>query len=314
MKTYAQNFRKVYQFEEYGDRENYFIELAYVCARDEFHSMLGAPLVNKTASNGKPIFGNVNIDFARYKLLNERVEEIDARMQRVFETYGYAPDTVYETYSAEPVEIFGLEDPSGYLEVYADITHQTTYNPANDTFNLYLTDTSGLVIGDVIRAQFTGWNSFYNAVGPSVAIREIPSAGLVVVPAFQISFITPNGQITTTISKQDTANVISRLNPYYWDGTRLFVRDVSTRLPKTAITQIYNLISFHTSFPQPSPRFVVSLGNTETNVISSLTVPSAATWKSYIAAGTRITCQDSEVDTVFPRTFYRKTVKQILAR
>lgn len=318
MKRYVQNFRKIYQFAEFGDNENYFIELCYVCPRSEFKSELGAPLINKTAINGKPIFGAVNIELGKYRLLNERIEELEgdtaSPLIKVFETYGYAPDTVYTTYSAEPVSIFGLQDPSGYLEVYAT-GHSSTYNPSNDTFTIYLTDNSQLVVGDVIKAQFIGSGQWYNCVGPSVAVMQVLANNVIITPAFQLTFIDRRGQVTTTISKQDTANVIALLNPTgYWNGTRKFVREVSTRNPSSVITNVYNIISFHTSFPQPDARFTVSLGNSETDTISALTIPSATTWKSYIASGTLINCQDSSVDTIFPKTFFKKTTKKVLAR
>ena len=321
IKRYAPNWSKVYQFAEYGDYDNFFIELCYIVSRQSFTSALGAPLVNKTGVDGEPIFKNVNIDFTKYKLLNERVEPLEDRnvgLLRVFETYGYAPQKNYQTYSAEPVQQFGLEDPSGYLQLTVNTATPTVYDAVADEFALQLKSTDGLGVGDLIAAKFVGtfnWsgNYFNDGTGPKVSIKAVYS-GYVVVPAFDLTFTTKTGQVAGTIGKQDTANVISGLNLNYWNGTREFIRDASTRKPRTIITTVFNDVSFYTTFPQLEQRFIVSSGNDETDTITANTTPTVSEWKQMIADGALIVAQDAAVEAVYPTTFYKKTVKRIRAR
>lgn len=326
-KRYAPNWRKLYQFEEFGDFENYFIELCYVCWRRDFKSALGEPLTNKTAINGNPIFGNENIDFAKYRLLSERVEELEdgnVGLLKVVEIYGYAPTNVYRTYSAEPVQQFGLTDPSGYLSVLVDTTHLSTYDAVNDEFKIFLQDVSGLAVGDLIQMDFVGGGTYNNARGPEVAIREIGGNSddgfYVITPAFEASFYRKvDGVNVGTLSKQETAYYLISARPspsgtIFWGGTRNFVRAASTRSPRMIITTIFNGISFSTEFPQLEGKFIVSSGTDETDTITTTTTPNVSTWKQMIADGDLIVAQDAQVDEVFPTTLYRKTVKRIRAR
>ena len=316
IKRYAPNWNKIYQFAEYGDYDNFFIELCYIVSRQSFTSALGAPLVNKTGVDGEPIFKNVNIDFAKYKLLNERVEPLEDRnvgLLRVFETYGYAPQKNYQTYSAEPVQQFGLEDPSGYLQLTVNTSTPTVYDAVADEFKLQLQSTAGLAVGDLIYAAFVGFSDFNNGSGAQVAIKEVAQT-YVVIPAFEMTFYNKNGQLAGNISKQDTANVISGLNPNYWNGTRKFIRDASTRTPRTIITTVVNDVSFYTEFPQLDQRYIVSSGTNETDTITPNTTPTTSEWKQMIADGTLIAAQDAAVEAVFPTTFFKKTVKRIRAR
>ena len=318
IKRYAPNWSKIYQFAEYGDYDNFFIELCYIVSRQSFTSALGTPLINKTGIDGEPIFKNVNIDFTKYKLLNERVEPLEDRnvgLLRVFETYGYAPQKNYQTYSAEPVQQFGLEDPSGYLQLTVNTATQTRYDAVNDEFKLQLQSTDGLAVGDLIHAAFVGFGfrDFNNGSGPQVAIKEVAPT-YVVIPAFEMTFTTKTGQVAGTIGKQDTANVISGLNPNYWSGTRKFIRDASTRKPRTIITTVFNDVSFYTDFPQLEQKYIVSSGNDETDTITPNTTPNVTEWKQLVAAGALITAQDAAVEAVFPTTFFKKTIKRIRAR
>ena len=322
MKRYAQNYRKIYQFADLGDNENFFIELCYICARNEFKSNIGAPLTNKTAINGKPIFGNVNIDFGKYNLLDERIEELEdnaSPLIRVFEIYGYAPETVYRNYTAEPVQQLGLEDPSGYLIASPDTTKLSTYDSVKDEFKIYLLDVSSLAVGDLVYMDFVGGGGYNNARGPAVAIREI-GTDYIIVPAFEATFYRQiDGVNIGSISKQETAYYLISGRPTssgsaYWVGTRRFIRSASTRTPRTIITTVFNDISFYTTFPQLEERFIVSSGNDETDTITTSTTPNVSTWKQMIANGDLIVARDAEVEQIFPNTFFKKTVKRIRAR
>lgn len=321
IKRYAPNWSKVYQFAEYGDYDNFFIELCYIVARQSFTSALGTPLINKTGIDGKPIFKNVNIDFSKYKLLNERVEPLEDRnvgLLRVFETYGYAPARNYQFYSAEPVQQFGLEDASGYLKVSAQ---RAVYDVSDDDFTLTLTSAEGLAVGDVIKANFIGHPNlisggyYNNAYSPSVAIKEL-SGNIIVVPAFELTLVSRNsGEVVGSLTKDQTAVFINTPNsPTGWQGSRDFVREATTRTPRAIITTVFNDVSFYTEFPQLDQRYIISSGTDETDTITANTTPSTTEWKQMIADGALINAQDAAVEAVFPTTFFKKTIKRIRAR
>lgn len=315
MIRYTPNFNKIYKFAEYGDYDNYFVELCYVCPRGEFASRIGSPLANHTAIDGNPIFRAENIDLAKYKLLNEQVEPLESGavdFVKVVETYGYAPSRNYTVYTAEPVRQFGLEDPSGYKRFTVDTTRVTEYDVANDEFKLCLQSVDGLFVGDLIHLQFYGSGARGDAYGPDVPVKEIHiSPAVAVIAAFEMTVYATG--MNATYGKQDTANIISRLAPSFWDGERYFDRDATTRDPKTVIKNVVNQISFHDKFPQLDSRFIVSRGSTEVETITPQTTPTTAEWKSLIAAQSLINIQDATVDIVYPQAFFKKTVKKIVA-
>lgn len=304
MKYYAENFEKVYQFAEYGDYDNYFIQLGYIVRSDEFKSRKGAPLANVTAVNGRPVFKNVNIDLSRYVLLNDTPESLDGGWTSVKELYGYAPERSYVTYSAEPVTRPGMEDESGYKEFPVGLT---SYNQTLDRFTMTLFNVDTLGIGDILTfyARPTQGN---RAEGPAVAVISI-EGNEVTVPAFQITFSTGG-----TWSKTQTVNFINNPSNWGWSGSMVMARTALSREPLTLIASVRNEISFHRSFPALDSRLIISLGNNETDTITSSTNPSVSTWKQMIADGEYYNVQDAGVEIVFPGTFYKKTVKQTLAR
>ena len=314
MIRYAPNFNKIYKFAEYGDYDNFFIELCYVVERGEFASRIGAPLANHTAIDGNPIFRTENIELEKYKLLNEQVEPLESGavdFVKVVETYGYAPSRNYTTYTAEPIMQFGLNDPSAFFATFINTSGApNTYNAPLDQFTLSLADASSLNVGDMV--ELTGINGSYNGYSPSVAIIA-KNDNKITTPAFTVTFLPPEGS-GTTYSKLDTINIINALNPSVWNGFRQIVRRASTRNPRVEITNVYNEIAFFQTLPQIDLRFVVSLGNDETDTISADTTPSVDEWKQRIAKGEFYNIQDSEIDIVFPNTLYKRTTKRTLCR
>lgn len=322
MIRYAPNFNKIYKFAEYGDYNNYFIELCYICSRGEFASRIGAPLANQTAIDGKPIFRAENIDLTKYRLLNEQVEPLESGAVdffKVVETYGYAPNLNYTIYTAEPVRQFGLEDPNGYLRLTVDTSRQTTYLVSSDEFYLPLQSVAGLKVGDLIRMRFeplAGTNS-YLGDGPDVPVKMIITEldqqhYTIVIPAFESTFYNPSGD-NTTFSKQATANIISNINAGGWQGNRYFIRPATARAPKTVIKNVVNEISFYDTFPQLEGRFIISSGTAEVETITEQTTPNVSEWKDLVAAQSLINIQDATVDIVYPQTFFKKTVKKVVA-
>ena len=302
MRMYSEYYEEVYQFAEYGDYENYFISLGYLIRSKSFKSRVGAPLTNETAANGRPIFKNANIDFSKYALLNETLEPKEGGWTSVKELYGYAPEQSYVTYSAEPVTRPGMEDESGYKEFPVGLT---SYNQQLDRFTMTLSSIDTLAIGDILSFKSTAITHGNNGTGPAVAVISI-EGNRVTVPAFQVTFPTSGN----TYTKSATASFINN----YDGGSKSMVRTALSREPLTLIASIRNEISFHRSFPALDSRLIISLGNNETDTITSSTSPNTSTWKQMIADGEYYNVQDATVEMVFPNAFYKKTVKQTLAR
>ena len=317
-KLYAQNYEKYYFFADYGDYDNFFIKLFYLVKKNDFISSIGSPLRNITAVNGLPIFRNENLDFSKYTLLKEETSDADAGFMNVTEIYGYAPDMTYKEYSSEPIEQFGLEDPSGYLQKQIpDSFHSTpihTYNVVDDTFTLKVSGDGSLAMGDLVRIDAIGGSSaWYNGHTPSVGIISVSADGTqVTIPAVQITWEKSN----VTWSKQRTINFFND-NSYYgngWNGTVYLIRAATTRTPLTKITNVESIISFSQFFPALDDKFTVSSGSGTTDTITSSTAPNIDEWKEMIASQTYINAQDASVEIVYPNTLYKKTVKRVLAR
>jgi hypothetical protein len=316
MKRYFQNWKKIYKFQEYGDTTNFFIELAYATTKREFKSNLGAPLINKTAMNGLPIFKNENIDFAKYKLLEERIEEQDANLIFVYETYGYAPTESYIEYSAEPALFFGKDDNTQLLT--STIRAITEYNYTY--LGLYNIDNiSEFKVGNkvVIRRPFgqVGASQQYALVSPEMVIIAVVSRSgadaptdaddtmLVVEP-----FLFQRASDGATIDETPGIIVATSYSPC------TITRSSVSNVPMTKITSVRNVITFWETFPQPNEQFVVSTGTGTTDTITSATIPSITQWKEMVVNGEYINIQDSVVSVVYPKTFFKKTLKQIKAQ
>ena len=311
MKRYFQNWKKIYMFAEYGDYDNYFIELAYACSRDDFKSSIGDPLVNKTAMNGLPIFGNVNIEFGKYTLLNERVEQQTNNLLFVYETYGYAPQKIYQVYSAEPTQRYGFEDPSGYLTKSINTNAANSYDVSADQFTLYLGNIDGLATGDMMTPMLNNLAAQRRATAAAVPIREInASNSYVVVDAFQFQFYNSNTNLPIgTATKTETIQWLRTSGVYC-----SLKREAATRTPSWRIANIVSNISFWTTFPNLDQKFVISDGQNETDTITDRTVPSVSEWKNMVANNEYYNVQDATVEIVYPGTFYKKILKQTIAR
>ncbi|MDY5583576.1 MAG: hypothetical protein SPF41_06490 [Candidatus Merdousia sp.] len=313
MKKYAEFFEKVFYFAEYGDYANYFIQLGYVCDEWDFVSRVGEPLRNITAQNGRQIFKTPDIDFDKYTLLSETIEKPANGVLSVKELYGFAPSTTYTRYTAEPIQVFGLSDPSGFYTTTINTTGAPNeYDVVLDRFTLHLADAGSLNVGDLVECSLKGVGTFYDAYSPSVPIIS-KSGNVITTPAFSITFLPPEGSGMIE-SKQDTINILNALNPLYWNGVRNLLRRAATRKPRMEITNLRNEIAFFQSPPPLDMRFAVSLGNDETDTITAETTPSVDVWKQRIANGEYYNAQDSEIEVVFPNALYKRTTKRAACR
>ena len=311
---YCQSYKKIYPFAEYGDYETFFIELVYYIYTDKFVSRLGETLHNKVAMNDELIF-NLNdvIDFDKYKLLKEAKEVTDIpSVEMITETYGYAPNKVYQLYTSEIIDKYGFEDTAGYLKFYSN---SCIYNAAENTFTHRATEevVAQLSVGDMVRAEWQGSGTYYSGYSASVPILEKVSATQFKTVAFEVTFRTSN----YTAPKADVANCITNhIYPNWngWRGSTALVRDIAVTLPKAEMTTIHNQVSFYTEFPELEQKHKVFLGNAETDTITNGTNPTLEEWKQMKVNGDFINVQDATVDMVYPTTLYKKTLKQMKVR
>lgn len=318
-RIYADYFEKVFQFAEYGDYENFFIQLGYAVRESDFISRVGAPLRNITACNGEPIFKSDNLDFSKYKLLFENVEKSSGGWLMVKELYGYAPQTVYNTYSAEPVQIPGITDPSGYLKeaIPGRNLPNSSYDEQTDRYTIAVGEStaSSLAVGDLVtfsRDLYSVGSSWIAGVEtPTVPILQKDST-TITTEAFQAVYNYPGGGASSPSKKDFVRDLnLSNANAYY---AVYVIRQAATREPSMRIVSIKSNISFSEAFPALDSRLVISAGQSETDTITDTTTPSVSEWRQWIAAGQYYNVQDAQVEIVFPKTFFKKIVKTTLPR
>lgn len=315
-RIYSDYFEKVFQFAEYGDYENFFIQLGYAVREKDFISRVGAPLRNITACNGEPIFKNDNLDLSKYKLLFESVEKSSGDWMMVKELYGYAPQMVYNTYSAEPVQIPGITDPSGYLSLTV-LGRQgaSSYDEQLNRYNIALSseDLAQLNVGDLVRLH-----RYLYSVGTTIPGIDSPmlpvlskTATTFAIEAFDASLIYPSGNVS--LSPQNF--IIEVNNSNYNDYSQIkTIRNAATREPSMQIVSIRNEVSYSEIFPALDSRMIISAGQSETDTITDTTNPSVADWRQMIENGQYYNVQDAQVEIIFPKTFFKKTVKTTLCR
>jgi|GEM_PF-2578805 len=317
-RIYADYFEKVFQFAEYGDYENFFIQLGCAVREKDFISRVGAPLRNITACNGEPIFKSDNLDLSRYKLLFENVEKSSGDWVMVKELYGYAPQMVYNTYSAEPVRIPGITDPSGYLKnaIPGRNLPNSSYDEQTDRYIIAVgADTAAaLTVGDLItlkRDLYSVGSSWIAGIEtPTVPVLQKDST-TITTEAFQAVYNYPSG--TSSPSKKDFVRDLnlSNVNEYY---AVYVIRQAATREPSMQIVSIKSNISFSETFPALDSRLVINSGQSETDTITDTTTPSVSEWRQWVSTSHYYNVQDAQVEIVFPKTFFKKIVKTTLPR
>ena len=121
--TYQDTWRRVYKFERYADKTNYFIELDYFVRRDAYQSRVNRssppPLdMALKAENGRGIFRGLSaavreeIAGRNYVLLTERESAANESQDilKITETYGYAPNVKFESWEFMQVPRWGWRD------------------------------------------------------------------------------------------------------------------------------------------------------------------------------------------------------------
>ncbi|MBR6389017.1 MAG: hypothetical protein IKS15_02720 [Opitutales bacterium] len=139
---YAHSWLPIFYFKDYGDYENYFIQLEYVVNKADYAPVLHKSLdLDIVAANGQKIFADLSaekrtlLSSRNYVLLTSTETPTSNHNDRfwVTELYGYAPQSgnapkVYETYSDSIVTSPSLIYPDGLGAAYMPYVSDKAYN------------------------------------------------------------------------------------------------------------------------------------------------------------------------------------------
>lgn len=167
-RVYEGAWRRNEYFSEYGDTENYWIDLAYYCNRGDYDLLRqsrGTELdFGLLDGDGNKIFADLApetlsmLSARGYKLLDQTHEAVgeDGDLYRVVETYGYAPETSYVLPDWDMVKILALEDNdfATSTAVVQDSTHATIANDFYKHIVLRVADASAFKTGDTVMVHF----------------------------------------------------------------------------------------------------------------------------------------------------------------
>ena len=305
-------FRRNFEFEQYGNKEHFWIELDYYILRDSYTTRVGRALdTNMLSAGGQPIFtGSVKEQIAakNMTLINEDVAPV-TRWQDIYkvtELYGYAPDETFYTYSGEVVQFPALRNTST-----DDIVEERVVL-RYDLGQLVFVDSGNLFnVGDMLT--FTLFQSSANNGLTIVYAAQAAQLSQVVEIRIEdgthtcycsdISWYVPyNG---ATIGSQ---SAIKAYNTRGGMASRGFV----TRKEFNALVLTTNCISYHTTFPPVNDRLKIYAGENEMSEINSSTVPTFNQWQTMVKNGTLVCLTEPEITPV--GSIYKKTVKKCQAR
>ena len=232
-KVYQGLYSPVYRFAEFGDVGNYWIELSYICNRDDWQSVkgeLGEPLdFDLRNEDGEKIFGEVEPEhFAELKLRGyvlggipePEVDGDDESLVRARELYVYAPKREYIRYDSDVVPIWGLED-----------TDYATQTPI----------TIGENAGHVQKTQF--YNNCLLPVSDAAAFKT----GDFVVGHFDCRFGAPTGATGTVIYYNDAWCEFGPAEIVRIDGNILELKGAGTSFP-TQFDETYSQYENHSIY------------------------------------------------------------------
>ena len=172
-KRYQGLYTPIYRFSEFGDTENYWIELQYLCNRDDWQSVrstIGSSLdFDLKNEDGVAIFGEIQSEhlsalIAKNYILGGISEpeaySDDGSIISVREIYVYAPDKTYTIYDSDIVPIWGIKD-TDYATQSPIVFGSDPDNPIHEratrfysTTILYVENASLFKTGDYVLAHF----------------------------------------------------------------------------------------------------------------------------------------------------------------
>lgn len=167
-RVYEAGWNRNEYFAAHGDIDNFWIDLAYYCNRDDYDALknprghiLDFDILD---GDGNKIFQDLSADMLStlekrgYKLLDQTAEVVgdDGDLYRVTETYGYAPDTTYVTPDWDTVKIFAMEDNDFATSspVVQDSENATIQSDFYHHIILKVEDSSKFKVGDSVMVHF----------------------------------------------------------------------------------------------------------------------------------------------------------------
>lgn len=308
---YQDTFRYNWEFEQYNDKSNYWLELDYFINRDNFATRVGLPLdLDVQCERGAKIFRNLGasqlaaIRSRAYKLINESVDisNADEDILKITELYGYAPASAFNVYSFDPIQKFGFEDPRGELTLTGQ-TNNTSYGIQFDEglgrffiFPANSADLAQINTGDTIRINFPVHKTYYEISCPEVEVLRKTSNSFETA-SFSGAYVGGDGAPAET----DIRNY-SKWRPWTIHRSCLFSPSNSY------ITNLRNEVQYFSAKPDIVKRLEPKLGNgVVSDRISSATTPSDTEWINMITNGTEYPAVDSEIEQVY--TLWKRTTK-----
>lgn len=282
-KKYAQNFRIVYPFSEFGNFNFSFIEISYLFPDNiYFQSNLGGYLTDHVAVNGENIFGSYPIP-SNYTCINEELEEPNGGWITVKELYGSNP--VVSTMNRDE---FGsaIGDPFIFtrygqlaysyprqIERYSSATYSNNeISYSNSTFDgdnnliaigmpLSISELEDqFPLGSLVRLYGAGYSNLYNdVIGEDTTVQNV---GFTTVNGEQISLLyldafIANVQVSTSTGNNNVSvsgNALAYFcNSRYlvdgrWQGS-IYIQRRSEEIPaKNLLVDAQERVAFFTSY------------------------------------------------------------------
>ena len=323
-KRYQGLYEPVYRFKEFGDLENYWIRLKYLCNRDDWQAVRGArgtPLdFDMLNEDGQKIFGDIpeahlavlrNRGYALGDSSEPEPVDEDGSVVSVSETYVYAPEKTYSVYDTDIVPIWGLKD-TDYQTQSSVVIGEGAGNVRQTQFYLntiiHVQDASQFKTGDYVILHFTcefGWNNgvsiehWNDAWAESTPQRIVRIDGNYIELQSNAAFTTLDEKYTGYESHyiHDVARFFEVLNggtlhPDYnltlKPTSGYMLRAYSTRTMKKRESMTREDVTFHMAFPNLADcEIFVPQQQTgaEYYDISRETTTTPAQWKAKVAAG-----------------------------
>ena len=167
-RVYEAGWNRNEYFAAHGDIDNFWIDLAYYCNRDDYDALknprghlLDFDILD---GDGNKIFQDLSADLLStleergYKLLDQTAEVVgdDGDLYRVSETYGYAPDTTYVTPDWDTIKIFAMEDTDFATSspIIQDVSNATILSDFYHNIIFKVEDASLFKVGDTVMFHF----------------------------------------------------------------------------------------------------------------------------------------------------------------
>ncbi len=142
---YAHSWLPIRYFKDFGDEENFFIQLEYVINKIDYSPQIHKELdFDMLAANGEKIFGDLDVDMLEdlksrnYVLLTSTETPTSNFNDRFYvrEVYGYAPSCEYQTYSDDVVLSPQLLLPDGLGTSCMPSITEAQYNYYANSLNI----------------------------------------------------------------------------------------------------------------------------------------------------------------------------------